>query len=1332
MNKLLKFCIVICLILTNLFVFGQNEWNNVEVFKVNKLEPRTNVIPYSSNIDTFNFNYQKSDYYLSLNGNWKFYWVDNFDKAPKDFYSLDYIDDNWENIKVPSNWELNGYGVPIYVNQKNEFPSDPPNAPLINNPVGCYRTTFQVPFLWIDKEVILHFGAVKSAFYLWVNGEYVGYSEDSKTPAEFNITKYLKRGKNLIALKVFRFSDGSYLECQDFWRISGIERDVFLYAKPKVSIDDYTIKSSLINNYKDGLLNVELKLKNWTDKAIKKPFKVKFEFFDKEKNLVKSLARYAEFSGVNYDQETNTSKLLIDEYVIPNINSWNAEKPYLYTLIITLSDFKGEDIETLKTKIGFRTSEIKDGLFCINGVPIKIKGVNRHDHDTKFGHVVSRQSMIEDIKLMKQHNINTVRTSHYPNDPYFYELCDEYGMYVIAEANCESHAQGYYENSLAKKEEWIEPIWARTYNMVGRYKNNPSIIIWSPGNECGNGICFTTTYDRLKTLDPTRPIMNERAVMDYNTDIVSVMYPSLNYIEEYASKKQDRPYIIAEYVHAMGNSVGGLQDYWNLIEKYDQLQGGCVWDWVDQSFEQYDKDKKVIWYALGGDLGEIEGIKDDDDFCANGLIASNKKTHHHIEEVKKVYQNVKFKQINDYIYEITNWFDFTDLSEVNIKYTIHSNEKIVREKELNVKLAPHQSKQIKIEIPKLESNPNEEYFVLFSVTLKNPRAFINKGFEIAWDQFKLNSKKVDLVEITNNNPLKLNELTNEIMISNDLFSFKLNKNNGLITSFIYNNEQLLEENIKNNFYRAPTSNDIVDPNALKQWKKAGLDNLNLVLDSLNYKLLEDNNKVVFYLDFSILNSSNDFIGNINQYIEVLSTADVLIDNNISISEDVKTLPKVGLQFKLKDKFTKVEWFGKDQETYPDRNSAGKILVNNSSVENLFDNHPVPQENTNHEQTRWVSLTSDFGKVGLFISGNTPMNFSAYNYDDINMTKARRINQLNKTFSLTFNFDYKQAGLGTATCGPGVLPQYLITDKNFNYQVRIRPYIISYENPTELYKQKIFKNTIFSNTPKIISDKTYFNSPLTITLTNNTVSSNNQSNNTDLNNNQSNNKELDNTLSNNTETKSTIYYTLDGSNPTEESNVYKEPFVIDTTCILKVKNYTENKLPSVQVSKKFNFINIISTVFKENPEKPYTKQLNYALMDSKYAVPGEYPSEWLGFYGKDLEAEIILSKQVDINLIKANFCSDPNNWVLLPTEVSFAFSTDGIHFTDPIKAEFETISKSKTQDFDNSYTFWAKAKNVNAKNIKAIKIYAKNNGTLPEWHPYKGEKSWIMIDEIEVE
>lgn len=1303
MNRLFRFLIAISLTLSSLFVFGQKEWNNVDVFQVNKLPPHTNVIPYSNNIDTYNFNYQNSEHYLSLNGNWKFYWVDNYNKAPQDFYKVDYSDNSWESIRVPSNWELNGYGVPIYVNQNNEFESDPPNAPLTNNPVGLYRYNFRVPSLWIDKEVIINFGAVKSAFYLWINGEYVGYSEDSKTPAEFNITKYLKAGNNLIALKVFRFSDGSYLECQDFWRISGIERDVFLYAKPKISIYNYTIQSLLTNNYQDGLLNVELKLRNWTDKTPKKPYKIQFELFDQDKKLVKSIARYTEFSGVNYNIEDNTTKVLIDEYLLPDINSWNAENPYLYTLLITLSDYKGNKIETLKTKIGFRTSEIKDGLFCINGVPIKIKGVNRHEHDTKTGHVVSKKTMIEDIKLMKQHNINTVRTSHYPSDPYFYELCDEYGIYLISEANCESHAQGYDKNSLAKKEEWIEPIWARTYNMVGRYKNHPSIVIWSLGNESGNGICFTTAYDRLKILDNTRPIMYERAILDYNTDIVSVMYPSLNYLEEYASKKQDRPYIIAEYAHAMGNSVGGLQDYFNLIEKYDQLQGGCVWDWVDQSFEKYDKEKKVVWYALGGDLGEIEGINHDNDFCANGLIASNRKPHHHIEEVKKVYQSVKFKQINDYTYEVTNWFDFTNLSEVKINYKILSNERELQEKEIDINLDPHKTKKINIEIPYLESNPNEEFFVLFSVTYKNPKAFINKGFEIAWDQFPLNSKKTELLEVTNNNPLILSELKDEIMISNDLFSFKLNKNSGLISSFIYNNEQLLEGDIRNNFNRAPTSNDLADINAFKQWSKVGLDNLELKLDSLYYELLEDSNKVVVYTEFTINNdiADNNHIGNINQYIEILSSADVIISNNINITDNAKTLPKVGMQFNLKDKFTNVEWFGKDKETYPDRNSAGKILVNNSLVAELFDNHPVPQENTNHSEIRWVSFTAEYGKVGVFVSGNTLMNFSAYNYADSNLTNAKRINQLTKSKSLTFNFDYKQAGLGTATCGPGVLPQYLITEKNFTYKVRIRPYLISFETPTELYKQNVFGNTNFSNNLKIISDKNYFNDTLTITL------------------------------DNDHEINSTIYYTLDGSVPTERSKIYTEPFVIDTTCEIKAKSFNSQKLPSVQVSKKFDFINIKSTSFKHNPEELYTKELNYSLMDLKYGTLGEYPSEWLGFYGNDLEAVIELSKSVDINTIKANFCNDANNWVLLPLEVSFAFSEDGVNYTDYQIAKFENMPENITQDLDKSYNFWAKAK-VNVKNIKYIKVFAKNIGKLPGWHPHAGEKSWIMIDEVIVE
>ena len=552
-----------------------NAWNDVNIHEINRLYPRTNVIPVGE------------QWSQCLNGDWKFYWSETPENAPAEFYRMDYNVSAWGTIQVPANWELNGYGTPIYVNVDNEFrPNEPPFAPTVDNPVGCYVTEFEIPESWKDRLTFINFGAVKSAYYLWVNGQFVGFTEDAKTNADFDLTPYVKVGKNKLAVKVYRFSNGSYFECQDFWRLSGIERDVALYSKPKVNVADYEVHAGLDQNYRNGTFSIDLKLDNRTGKALKQE-RLEVAVYDGENEILRLEKDLAGVQGI-FKMKANR--------VLPEIKPWSAEHPNLYRLEMKILDKKGREVECLENHIGFRTSEIKDGKLLINGQYVLIKGVNRHEHDPYTGHVISRESMERDIAMMKQMNINTVRTCHYPDDPYWYELCDKYGLYVWDEANCESHAQGYGEKSLAKDPQYRNMVLSRNCNMLERDKNHPSVIMWSMGNECGNGVNFENTYDWMKKRVQMLPVTYERAVYDRNTDVIGLMYASPKYLQRFVDEGLDslhRPFIMVEYCHAMGNSMGGLQDYWNVIEANEQLQGGCIWDWVDQSFIVHDEDQDL-------------------------------------------------------------------------------------------------------------------------------------------------------------------------------------------------------------------------------------------------------------------------------------------------------------------------------------------------------------------------------------------------------------------------------------------------------------------------------------------------------------------------------------------------------------------------------------------------------------------------------------------------------------------------------------------------------------------------------------------------------------------
>ncbi|GAA4464643.1 glycoside hydrolase family 2 TIM barrel-domain containing protein [Novipirellula rosea] len=566
-----------------------HDWENEQIVSRNKQPPRATSLPFADRAGAIQATPQATPYFQSLNGIWKFNWVKQPSERPADFFRPDFDVRNWDDLAVPSNWQMHGYGVPLYTNIPYPFKKDPPRVMgeppkhFTNfeqrNPVGSYRRQFSIPDDWKDRQTFLQFGGVDSAFYLWVNGEKVGYSQDSRTPALFNISSYLKPGDNTLAVEVYRYSDGSYLEDQDFWRLSGIFRDVFLWSAAPLQVRDFFVHTDLDSDYKDAKLSVDIEIANAND--TKQSFTVEAELIDDRNQTV--------FSNViasgKVPANSSTNRTLTKEVIAPKL--WSAEKPNLYRLLLTLQDDQGKVIEVTTSRVGFRKVEIKQGLLYINGKYVYLKGVNRHEHDPDTGHTVSVASMIEDIKLMKQFNINAVRTSHYPNDPQWYDLCDQYGLYMVDEANIESHGMGYGGESLAKDPAWGKAHMDRTVRMVERDKNHPSVIIWSLGNEAGNGVNFMADYDWIKQRDPSRPVQYERAgYRDRNTDIRCPMYAGINEIVKYASNNPDRPLILCEYAHAMGNSVGNFQDYWDAIESHDHLQGGFIWDWVDQGLRK--------------------------------------------------------------------------------------------------------------------------------------------------------------------------------------------------------------------------------------------------------------------------------------------------------------------------------------------------------------------------------------------------------------------------------------------------------------------------------------------------------------------------------------------------------------------------------------------------------------------------------------------------------------------------------------------------------------------------------------------------------------------------
>ena len=1283
-------------------------WNDVSVFEVNKVSPRTNVIPYGDESGINNLEYRQSPYYQCINGEWKFYWVEKPADKPQGFFEEGYDISSWGTIPVPGNWELNGYGVPVYVNTRNEFPSNQPYAPTEYNPVGCYVHNFEIPEEWDGRKVYINFGALKSAFYLWINGEFVGYSEDGKTPAEFDITEYLKKGENKLAVEAYRFSDGSYLECQDYWRLSGITRDVILYSKPKTNVYDFFVKAGLDKDYSKGVFDLSIDL-NYDLKKIPSKLMVEVEVSSTEQSKFILNEKFTETLSKRdiIDKKTSDGHSTIRfKKTFDRVEHWSAEKPNLYNMVIRLLDKKGNVIEVVGAKVGFRTSEVKDGQLLVNGKPILIKGVNRHEHDSYTGQYVTREVMEKDIQLMLENNINTVRTSHYPDDIYWYELCDRYGLYVIDEANNESHAQGYGDKSLAKDDRWVNVFKYRCRNMVERDKNHPSIIIWSLGNECGNGICMYESYEWVKKRDKTRPVINERSIYDYNNDIIGLMYSSVDYLERFVEEELDslgRPFIMVEYLHAMGNSCGGMQDYWNVINKYDRLQGGCIWDWVDQSILVVDEEMGVKWYAAGGDLGELEGVVDDDSFCVNGLVSSDRVPHHHMAEVKKIYQNISVipLDLEKGIFEIKNNFFFRRLNEIECSYTIYTNERKIQSNVLDLNIAPQSSEKINIPIPKPKINDNDpykharvEYFIEFSFREKNGNKYLKPETEIAYEVFKLNVPTSDGVKLTDIPEVELSVYKMDSIVAyNDDFRLTFDVKRGLPTSFIYKGEQILAGAIKPNFWRAPTLNDDVDRNALPKWLNANLNEL--VIKPKEFKADRiDKSRVMVSFILEHKNYNGDVIITTEQVYEINGYADVVISNNIQPSDVVTTFPKIGTQLLVPVDYNKVKFFGKDTENYPDRNSSGKTNVYEMNSSKFFELHVEPQDNGNHSETRWFAVTNKNGS-GLFVTSDELFNFSIYQYSDDNLSVAERNNEIKQTDYWTVNIDYKQAPLGTATCGPGVLKKYLINNERYEYIIRLRPFNKGEIKEERLYKQDLFSTSAKVETPVILTNMTRFDNPMMVNM-----------------------------ICGDKNAK--IYYTLDGSEPTTKSRLFTKPFSIDKTSTIKAKAFNGNMIPSFTLMENYQRLIISDTKFVKDPHRNYSENKELALMDAKTGVVGNWGENWIGFYGEDAEFIIELSQLTDIEKLFVGYAICPNEWVLMPKDIFVSTSTDGETYTEQVRAESPVYVNTK----DTKRREEARAK-LNAKDVKYIKIKVESYKVLPEDHEYAGENAWIMIDEVRV-
>jgi beta-galactosidase len=1000
------------------------EWENPEIFQINREKPTASFYRYADASTAMkNESWNNSPFYKSLNGSWDFYYADSVTGRPTDFYQNGFSLQGWDKIAVPSNWEIKGYGIPFYTNIIYMFPPNPPFIPHNSNNNGSYKRDFEVPENWTGKDIYLNFEGVSGAMYVWVNGKKVGYNEDSKTPAAFNITNFVQKGKNTVAVQVLRWHDGSYLEDQDFWRISGIERDVFIYATNKVTVKDFRVTSDLENNYKDGIFNLSLQVENNT--AINTNTTASIQLLDGEK-VVYSDSKSGALQKGNNAISFNTK--------ISNVKTWNAETPNLYTLLIELIDKTGKVTEATSIKVGFRNVAIKNNQFLVNGKPVLIKGVNIHDHSETEGHVISEELTLKDLQIMKQNNLNAIRCAHFPKNAHFYRLCDKYGFYVIDEANIEIHGMGATNQGLDgnKKKMAVHPAYLpqwkgtfldRTIKMFERDKNHPCIVTWSLGNEAGNGENFVTTYKWLKDNDSTRPTQYEGATGYANTDIQAPMYWPIEKMIEYVEKNQKRPLIQCEYVHSMGNSTGNFQDYWDVIESHPTMQGGFIWDWVDQGILTKNEAGEKFW-GYGGDFGGFN-YQNDENFCSNGIVAPDRSPHPALHEVKKVYQYIKFKESNLKEGEISikNIYDFTNLNQFQFSWKLLENG---IEKASGVlptlNIASYETKTIKIDLPKF-GNKTAEYHLNVYALNQTATDLMPLNHIVAYEQFQLPTEKVAMAAKPEvKGKISIIQQNGTTFISNENFKIEFDNAKGTLTSLDYGNGNMLLKGIEPNFWRATTDNDFgaKTPKSLAQWKQATknqiLKEVKFLKDAKEIKIKSKNeikDELTIQASFDLPAVEGQII--VSYTINALGEITVhnLLEN---IKSNLPHLPRFGNNLILKDEYQTVNWFGRGpQENYQDRKTAALVGEYKASVSDLYFSYIRPQENGYKTDVRWVTFTNNNGK-GVRIERPELLSFSAHHqynddFDDGEKKMQRHSTDIKKRELVNINIDYGQTGVG---------------------------------------------------------------------------------------------------------------------------------------------------------------------------------------------------------------------------------------------------------------------------------------------------------------------------------
>jgi len=1031
-------------------------WNDLTVIRENAEAPRAHFIPYARRNDAIARKLESNEYYQTLNGNWKFHYSDGPAQRPQDFYEPDYDVTAWADIPVPSNWERQGFGYAIYTNIPYPFPRDEPNVPVDVNPVGSYRREFEIPATWSGRDVFLNLGAVSSAFYVWMNGKYVGYSEDSKTPSEFNVTPYVTAGRNMVAVEVYRWSNGSYLEDQDFWRLSGIQREVSLYARPKQRVRDFFAKASLDATNRDGQFSLELDLLNSGPITVRKSLSV--EILDDKAVIFSRDATLMLAPGSSQEHLTAT---------IPAIRPWSAETPNLYTLVIQLGEDAKEESEVIAHRIGFRSVEIDNGRFVVNGRQVRLKGTNLHEHHEVNGHAIDEATMLTDIRMMKAANLNAVRTSHYPFQERWYELTDEYGFYVVDEANIESHGVGFeHDTTLGNKTEWMPLHLDRTRRMVERDKNSPSIVIWSLGNEAGDGVNFGATYRWIKSRDSSRPVQYEgegklKEVGERHSDFESHMYWRYWQLEEYSQTQNNRPLLLIEYAHSMGNSTGNLKEYWDVIRKHDIVAGAFIWDWVDQGLLERSRDGSSYW-TYGGDYGP-KGVASSGNFCINGVVFPDRRPHPAYWEIKRAYQSVVFAASDPLSGNITvtNEYDFMSLAGFQLDWNLTRNGQAVLAGTNALDIAPGAKQRLSLWEHPPKQDAGAEYHLNLAVVSPEARGLLPTGQVYAQAQFELpNEAAVHGSEPRRPGSLHVEQSATSIALRSGEVTYGFNRNTGLLSSLTWHGRELLLKPLTPNFWRAPTDNDWGNymPDWARTWREAGKNRRLVSLDVI--ESADGLTTIEARHEFSV--DDGTIVGRWLARYTVSAGGELDVDNQFeTVGDGLPVIPRIGMNVELAPALDQLAWYGRGpMENYSDRKLAADVGLYRSTVAEQYVPYVRPQENGYKTDTRWLAL-ADAGQNALLIRAHELVSFSALHNrledfvppvkiaitteDSAEMVADPRrvnmhVNDIVPRDLVSLNIDLGQMGVGgDNSWGDRTFQQYSLNQRRYRYGFRIRPF-----------------------------------------------------------------------------------------------------------------------------------------------------------------------------------------------------------------------------------------------------------------------------------------------------